>query len=274
MNALDILDRTYPSVNVLGYQRSDVIIGALYLITRDYTDARVVIARQRASGNKHYIYLNGYNWRATLVNPVVQVGDEVYALERGDGSGSTLRHDRKRVVTEVRDDGIMAKYSTYEPFLITHWVLAGGDPPDPARDRHNPDRRKLVLDKLSTEGMSRIGDVGYATSASEFFKTFDLPRPEVQPTAILDLEKKFDLNSIPSGLRYSMDDVGITSLRAAVATGRARVKLPKSQCRCKEITDEQATAAWKQQFTGWTVVKVHKVECLWCTEIARVNEVI
>lgn len=272
-NALEAVGRRYSDVMTQGYEREEVIIGAPYLITKDWSDALVVIARTRTSHNRKAIYHGGNNWHATRLNPPVKVGDNIIALERGDGNTKPIRKDRTREVVEITDAGIMARYSIYDPILITHWVLWDTPAQDPVKDRHNPDRRKLVLDKLSSEGMGRLGDTGYATSAAEFFTHFDLPKPDVEPTAVLDLEKTFDYPSMPRDIRYGMDDVGISSLRKVTASGRAKVKLAKSQCRCKEITPEEATAAW--QHTGsWKVVKVHKVECLWCTEIGRVNEVV
>jgi hypothetical protein len=272
-NALDIVGRRYNNgVNTIGYAREDIVIGAPYLLTRDWTESQIAIARQRASHDKKFMYHAGSNWYATRLNPIVNVGDVVFGIERAD-TAQNLRRDRKRVVTEITDAGIMAKYDGNRPFLLTHWVKAD-DSTDPSKDRFNPERRKLVLDKLSAEGMSRIGDTGYATAAAEFFKKFDLPRPEVEPTAVLDLEQKFDHRTMPRDMRYAMDDIGISSLRTVTATGRAKVKLPKSECHCKDITDEQAIAAWTKKGMAWQVVKVHKVECLWCTEIARVDEVI
>lgn len=269
-NALDILDNRYPGMAANGYKREDVIIGAPYLITRDWTDGQAIIARQRASHSKDLIFHEGNNWYATLINPPVKVGDKIFGLERGDGKDSVLRKDRRRTVTAVSDDGVLAKYSTYDAIPITHWVMAEDPKPDPTKDRHNPERRKLVLDRLSKEGMNRIGDTGYAVSAAEFFKHFDLPRPDVQPTAVLDVEREMDHNGMPRDLRYLLDEAGVTSLRKATITGRAKVKLDKSQCRCKEITQEEAVRAWRHA-GNWKIVKVHKVECLWCTEIARVE---
>lgn len=270
-NPLDIVGKRYPGMPYNTYQKEDVVIGATYLLSRDYSDAHIVIARKKVAHSQAILEHNSYNWYATLVNPPVKQGDVVYALERADND-QNLRRERKRTVTEVTDEGIMTQYGIATPFLVTHWVLASGSA-DPKKDRFNPDRRKIVLDRLSKEGMDRIGDTGYATAAAEFFKHFDLPRPEVQPTAVLDIERKYDHNSMPRDLRYSMDDVGITSLRTALVTGRAKVQLAKSTCRCKEVTEEEATAAWRHSGT-WKVVKVHKVECLWCTEIARVDEVV
>lgn len=262
-NALDLVGREFPDVNVTGYLREPVIIGAPYLLTREWTNAQVVIARQRATINNGSVRHNGANWYATPINPSVQVGEQIFGLERGDGKTNPVRRDRKRIVTAIVEGGVMAQYSTYDPFLMTVWVKADVGGADPKKDRHNPERRKLVLDRLSKEGMERIGDTGYATSAKEFFENFDLPRPAVQPTAFMDVEREVAWREMGYDTRAVFENAGVSSLRKATIAGRAKVSLPKSDCRCKDVTQEEVNKTWRHS-TQWKSAKLHKVQCLWC----------
>lgn len=261
MNALDIVGKRFSGVNANGYRREDVILGAPYLLTRDWTDGYVVIARQKGGHNSQIVVHEGTNWYATRVNPPVKVGDEVFALERA--TPENLRRDRKRKVTAVTDDGIVTQYGDAATILVTHWVLADADGTLPQRDRFNPNRRKIVLDRLSKEGMDRIGDTGYAISAKEFFDHFDLPRPEVQPTAFIDVEREMKWRDMDYRLRAVFENDNITSLRSASITGRAKVTLAKTTCRCKEVTEAEVMEQWNAR-TRWPTAKLHKVHCLWC----------
>lgn len=272
-SALDIVGSRMPGVNTKGYLMHDIVIGAPYLITRDWTDARVVIARRKVAGSKGILTHDDNNWYATPVDPPVQVGDEVYALERAQGD--TLRRERKRKVVAVNTDGVMVQYGDAAPFLATHWVLADkGSSANPEKDRFNPDRRKIVLDKLSQEGMDRIGDTGYAISAKEFFAHFDLPRPEINATAFLDVERVATAGDMDYSVRGLFDNDNVTSLRKATLSGRAKVTLPKGKCRCKEVTLEEALTAWGRSAQRWKVVKMHKVQCLWCMPDKEAKEAV
>jgi len=262
LNPLDIVGKRYSNCNTQGYIRPEVVIGAAYLITRDWTESQIVIARDKGSRHNGIIQHEGSNWYATPINPPVKVGEQIYALERGDGKEANLRRDRLRLVTEVVDGGVMASYSNYDPFLMTAWVKADQGAADPKKDKHNPDRRQLVLDRLSKEGMDRITDTGYAISAKEFFENFNLPRPEVQPTALVDVEETISWRDMGYDMRDLFERKGITSLRNATITGRAKVKLPRSQCRCKEITQEEVMKL--REARNWKNGKLHKVHCLWC----------
>jgi len=270
---LNWVGREYPNINVNGYKRDEVILGAPYLLTREWTNAVIVIARTRNSHNNTLVYHNGSNWHATLLNPPVEVGDQIYALERGDGKDSVLRRDRIRTVTAVTDDGVMAKYSTYDPFLMTVWVKAEGSGGDPKRDRHNPDRRKIVIDRLSDEGISRIGDTGYATSMKEFFEHFDLPRPEVEAWAFVDVEREVKWADMGYDARdfFTRDD--ITSLRTMTLKGRAKITLPQGKCRCSEVTEQEALKGWDGA-RRWKTAKLHKVECIWCMNKKSFDEAV
>lgn len=276
-NPFDILGKTYPGVPYTGYKRDKVIIGATYLLTRDYTDGQIAIARHavgsNVGSNVGIVLHRDRNWYATLVNPPVKVGDKVYGLERGDGKANTLRKDRVRTVTAVSDAGVLTKYSTFGPIPLTHWVLAEGSSTDPKKDRFNPDRRKIVLDRLSKEGMSRISDTGYAVSAKEFFDNFDLPRPPIEPTALIDVEREIPWRDMPYEMRSLFERDGLTSLRNATITGRAKVKLDASVCRCKEVTPEEALAKFDVR-GRWKNAKLHKVTCLWCMNEEETKEAV
>lgn len=271
-SALDIVGSRFTGVNTKGYLMHDIVIGAPYLITRDWTDARVVIARKKVNGSKGILTHDDINWYATPVDPPVKVGDEVYALERAQGD--TLRRERKRKVIAVNTDGVMVQYGDAAPFLATHWVLADAPSTRPETDRFNPDRRKIVLDKLSQEGMDRIGDTGYAISAKEFFAHFDLPRPEINATAFLDVERAVGHNDMDYSVRGVFDNDNVTSLRKATLSGRAKVTLPKGKCRCKEVTLQEAVTAWGRSAQRWKVVKMHKVQCLWCMPDKEAKEAV
>lgn len=260
---LDLVGREYSSTNVTGFDRPEVIIGAPYLLTREWTDAVVAIARTKVNRNKGLVEYNGYNWYATPINPPLVVGDNIYALERGDGKSNPLRRERKRKVISFTDEGLpMTQYGTATPFIASVWVKAELSSPNPETDRHNPKRRDLVLERLSSEGMRRIGDTGYAISAKEFFENFDLPRPDVQPTALVDVTETIQWRDMNYELRDMFTRKGLTSLRNATFTGRAKVKLPKSKCRCAEITIEDVMRL--PEARNWNNPKVHKVHCLWC----------
>lgn len=262
INPLDLVGKQYSGFNATGYDRPEIVIGAPYLLTREWTDSVVQIARAKGGRAQGIVSYEGANWYATPVNPPVKVGEMIYALERGDGKTNPLRKDRRRVVTEVVEGGVMASYLDYDAFLVTAWVKADVGGADPKKDKHNPERRKLVLDRLSKEGMDRIGDSGYAISAREFFDTFNLPRPEVQPTALIDVEEKVAWRDMGYEMRDMFERKGLTSLRNATITGRAKVKLPRSECRCKEITSEEVMKL--REARNWRDGKLHKVHCLWC----------
>lgn len=271
-NALSFVGKKYPGITATGYATEDVIIGAAYLITRDYTDGQIVIAQARRERNNTQVSHDGQGWYSTLVNPAVNVGDKVLPLETVEGG--TVRRDRVSTVRSINDDGtIVAKQSMRDPQTLTAWVLRAESQENQKKDKHYAGRRDLVIDRLTKEGMRRLGDTGYATSAREFFDTFKLPRPPVKPVAQIDMERTYAWNEIGYDMRDSINNAGITSLRTMTVTGRAKVHLKESECRCKDITPEEATSAMEAQ-QGWKVVKVHKVECLWCTEIGRVNEAI
>ena len=272
-NALSFVGKKYAGIAVNGYAYEDVIIGAPYLITRDYMDGEIIIARARRDRNHQQVVHAGTGWHATLLNPFVHVGDKVLPLETPEGTDNP-RRDRVATVQEVHDDGtITVKQSMTAERVLTAWVLRAESQADINKDKRHAGRRDLVIDRLTKEGMRRLGDTGYATSAREFFDEFKLPRPPVKPVAQIDMERTYAWNELGYDMRDSITNAGITSLRTMTVTGRAKVHLKESECRCKKITPEEATAALTVQ-QGWKVVKVHKVECLWCTEIGRVNEAI
>lgn len=262
INPLDLVGKEYAGVQATGYKRDEIVIGAPYLLTREWTDGVIAIARGRAARTPGIVPYEGQNWYATPVNPPVRPGEMIYGLERGDGKTNPIRRDRARTVVEVVEGGVIAKYLDYDPFLMTVWVKAEVGAADPKKDKHHPERRQMVLDRLSKEGMDRITDSGYAVSAKEFFETFNLPRPEVQPTALVDVEETIQWRDMGYDMRDLFERKGITSLRNATITGRAKVKLPKSACRCKEITQEEVMKL--REARNWKNGKLHKVHCLWC----------
>lgn len=270
-NTMSFVGKNYNDIVASGFHKEDVIMGAVYLITRSYSGGQVVIARE-GRANPTQIHHDGNGWYATLLNPVVQVGDRVVVLEREDGA--TLRRDLVWSVTGIKDDGnITVARAGRDSFTAAAWVLRADRDRDVKKDKYHPDRRAMVIERLSQEGMRRLGDTGYATSAKEFFTTFDLPKPKVKPIAQIDVEREIKWGEMGYEMRSIIQEGGVDSLRTATLSGRAKVHLAESHCRCKEITDEEAQAAMTER-RGWKVKKVHKVECLWCTEIGRVSEVI
>jgi hypothetical protein len=261
VNALELVGKRYDDIPTRRLNKASIIVGAPYLITRDYTPARVVIARQKAH-DKGILSHDGYNWYASLINPEVQKGDNVYALTRTDGR-TVLHRERMRRVIDVTNDGIITQYGDANPVPVGHWVLADEGAADPKKDRYNPKRREIVLERLSNEGMRRIGDTGYAVSAREFFDHFDLPRPEVEPTALVDVERDVSWNEMGYDMRALFEHDNVTSLRNATIKGRAKITLEKSTCRCAEVTEEEVLKAWKGK-ARWKNPKLHKVQCMWC----------
>lgn len=264
-SALDLVGKSYRGMAGSGYSEEPVILGATYLIFRDYEDAQVVVARSRSTTNRNYVVRGLTTYRSTLVDPPVVEGDRIIALEQPDGGG--LRRDLIRTVMEVRDDGIMAKYvDDAEPKLFTHWVLWGGGRND-VKDKYNPRRRELVLQRLTDEGMRRAYENGYAQSAREFFDKFNLPKPAVEPVAFINAERKVTWRDMDYDMRRMFERGGVDSLRTAVLSGRIKVTLDKQECRCAEITEEEVNKKFIKNHNGdWTVGGLHKVECMWCTK--------
>lgn len=269
-NVLDIINQNYP--NALRYygDQEDAFVGGIYLIGRDYDDPRVVVAKQIHETNKRYIVHEGRAYRAGMVNhPKTKVGDWVGVLEVVDAA--TFRRDRRYQVTEMLDDGVRVSSGTRN-FVAKFWVLHSDNVDVTVPDRTDPNRRQYVIERLTTEGMSRIGDTGYATSAREFFDKFDLPHPDVAATAMVDIEKKLTWGDMGYETRDMFARHGISTNRTITLNGRAKIALDKGPCRCKDMTIEEVKAAAARKGVTITDGTLHKVQCMWCVPVSDMDE--
>lgn len=260
-NPLAIVGKTYEGSSQYPYSKDPIVIGAAYLVARDYDAPKVVVARKRYADV--LVVHEDRRFRAGMINPPnTQVGDMVSILEAMD-SNEAFRMNRRATVTEVNNDGIVVNQEGFGTIPVKYWVFHTDQQHVAEHNRRDPKRRQMVLDRLSTEGMKRIGDTGYATSAKEFFEHFNLPRPEVEPWAFVDVERDMKWADMNYEARSLFSNDGVSSLREARLKGRAKITLAKSTCRCKEVTQDEAVRNWDGK-RRWTVVKLHKVECIWC----------
>ena len=260
-NPLAIVGKTYEGSSQYPYTLDPIVIGAAYLIARDYDAPKVVVARKRYSDT--LVVHEDRRHRGGMINPpTTQVGDLVSVLE-GMSPNARFRTNRRARVTEVNDDGIVVEQEGYGTFPVKYWVFHTDQQHVAQHNRRDPKRRQMVLDRLGNEGMKRIGDTGYATSAKEFFEHFNLPRPEVQAWAFVDVERDAKWADLGYEAREMFTRDGVSSLRTMRLAGRAKILLPKSTCRCKGVTQEEALKDWDGR-RRWTTAKLHKVECIWC----------
>lgn len=237
---------------------SDVIIGAMYLLKPNYGRYKVVIAKRK---QRHYVMDDSLGpCPVALVNPVVQEGDAVFILA-GDRS---FEYERTAYVTEVRDDGQIAVKQGRYKIIVSHWVLHGSNVTLRKSNIYDPKRRETVLAELSSQAIARMRENSYRNTAKDFFTTFDLPRPPVPATAVVDLTKQFNRRGLDYSARDDMDSMGIDSLRKVVVSGRAKIEMEKSECRCKEITLEEVEPLIARRGRAWKVERLHRVFCLWC----------
>lgn len=269
-NPLAIVGKSYEGSSQYPFNKDPVVIGAAYLIARDYEAPKVVIARARYS--KTLVVHDDRRWRGGMINPpTTQVGDLVSVLEAINGG--TFRMNRRAEVVEIADDGVVVEQQGYGKFTAKYWVFHTDQQHNAQHNRRDPKRRQMVLDRLSTEGMKRIGDTGYATSAKEFFEHFNLPRPKVSPWAFVDVKREVKWADLGYEARdmFTLDQV--TSLRKLNMEGRAKIVLPESTCRCKEITLEEALRDWDGS-RRWKTATLHKVECIWCMNQKDLQEAV
>lgn len=270
-NPLAIVGKTYEGSSQYPYTKEPVVIGAAYLIARDYDAPKVVVARKRYSDT--LVVHEDRRYRGGMVNPpTTQVGDMVSVLEAMD-TGHTFRMNRRAEVAEITSDGIVVEQQGYGRFPVKYWVFHTDQQHVTQHNRRDPNRRQMVLERLSNEGMKRITDTGYATSAKEFFEHFNLPRPAVEAWAFVDVERPMKWADMGYDARSLFSNDQITSLREAHLKGRAKIVLPKSTCRCKEVTQEEALKNWDGS-RRWTAIKLHKVECIWCMNQKDVQQAI
>lgn len=270
-NPLAIVGNTYEGSSQYPYSKDPVVIGAAYLIARDYDTPKVVVARKRYADI--LVVHEDRRYRAGMINPpTTQVGDLVSVLETVDAT-KAFRANRRATVTEVNDDGIVVEQAGFGTFPVKYWVFHTDQQHQRQHNRRDPKRRQMVLDRLSNEGMKRIGDTGYATSAREFFDHFNLPRPEVGAWAFVDVERDIKWADMGYDARSMFSDDGVSSLREAHLKGRAKIVLPKSTCRCKEVTEKEAVQGWDGS-RRWKVIKLHKVECIWCMNQKEVQQAV
>lgn len=259
-NPLAIVGKTYEGSSQHPYAKDPVVIGAAYLIARDYEAPKVVVARKRYADI--LVVHEDRRYRGGMINPPdTQVGDMVSILE--PMNGEVFRMNRRANVVEVNDDGIVVNQEGYGTIPVKYWVFSTDQQHAAQHNRRDPKRRQMVLDRLSTEGMKRIGDTGYATSAREFFDHFNLPRPEVEAWAFVDVQRDMKWADMGYDARSLFSNDQVSSLREAHLKGRAKITLPKSTCRCKEVTEKEAVQGWDGG-RRWKVIKLHKVECIWC----------
>lgn len=273
-NPLESVGKQY--ANAYGYfgDIEPPILGGAYLVTRDYDTPQVIIARERYDGgNRQLLIHNGRAHRAGMVNPPnTKEGDLVTVLEAVEGTDVMFRKDRRATVYKMTDDGPIVKQGALRRFTAKFWVLHADNRDESKIDRHSGARRQMVIDRLSREGMSRIGDTGYATSAREFFDEFKLPHPEVAATAVIDVETEIKSGDLTYEMRDAFQRRGIDSLRVMVLKGRMKVPMPKSECRCKDVTFDEVKAAARNNGQRITGGKLHKVQCLWCTPVSEISQ--
>lgn len=270
-NPLAIVGKTYEGSSQYPYTKDPIVIGAAYLVARDYDAPKVVVARKRYADI--IVVHEDRRYRAGMINPpTTQVGDMVSILEAMD-SNEAFRINRRAMVTEVNDDGIVVNQEGFGTIPVKYWVFHTDQQHVSQHNRRDPKRRQMVLDRLSTEGMKRIGDTGYATSAREFFDHFNLPRPEVAPWAFVDVERDMKWADMGYDARSLFSNDQVSSLREAHLKGRAKIALPKSACRCKEVTQEEAIRGWDGS-RRWKTIKLHKVECIWCMNQKDIQEAV
>lgn len=270
-NPLAIVGKTYEGSSQYPYTKDPIVIGAAYLIARDYDAPKVVVARKRYSDT--LVVHEDRRYRGGMINPpTTQVGDMVSVLETVD-TGHMFRMNRRAEVAEVTDDGIVVEQQGYGRFAVKYWVFHTDQQHVTQHNRRDPNRRQMVLERLSNEGMKRIGDTGYATSAKEFFEHFNLPRPEVEAWAFVDVERDMKWADMNYEQRDAFTRDQVSSLREAHLKGRAKIVLPKSTCRCKEVTEKEAVQGWDGS-RRWKVIKLHKVECIWCMNQKDVQQAV
>lgn len=273
-NVVEAIGRTYP--NAINYysDTEDVFVGGIYLIARDYDTPKIIVATQVHDTNKRYAVYEGRAYRAGLLNhPKTKVGDFVGVLETADGA--TFRRDRRYQITEMTDDGPrVVSVTGTGGFIAKFWVLHSDNDSGPRLERTDPNRRAEVIDRLSREGMNRLGDTGYATSAREFFDKFDLPHPDVFAHAMVDVEQTVTWGEMGYDMRDMFTRRGMTTARSAIIRGRMKVKMQKGPCRCKDVTFEEVKQAAARGGVTVTEGTLHRVQCMWCVPVSEINDLV
>lgn len=209
---------------------------------------------------------NGSHESATLLNPLVGAGDVVIGLGAFEGVDpglpfavrSTSTVDGQRVVHTMDQEG--------GDITLTRWVLSAQTAESRKAYKALEAETEKALDTVLEGFLTR----DWSDHAQQFLSDVGLENTPVPAVSEVKVTLELQFSDISQSVRrdvYKVSD-GILQHRQLQAIQTVRVTLPKSPCRCTEVTGSDIRAAMgdRLQVDAYlSNIEIVRTTCIYCS---------